>query len=142
MIEFFVPGVPKAQPRQYRFAKKLPDGRVIARAITPNTAENWKNQVATAAQHLIPAQPIPGAIYLTLAFQMPRPKAHFTKKGLRPAAPVPHTSKPDCDNLGKAVMDALSVLQFWGDDAQVCQLYITKRYDEQPGCRVWLKAEG
>jgi Holliday junction resolvase RusA-like endonuclease len=40
---------------------------------------------------------------------------------------MPHTQKPDKDNLEKAVMDALTSIGIWKDD---CQVYggITEKY--------------
>jgi Holliday junction resolvase RusA-like endonuclease len=44
---------------------------------------------------------------------------------------TPHTVKPDWDNLGKVVSDALNGIA-WKDDAQVCWANVKKVYGEQP----------
>lgn len=56
-------------------------------------------------------------------------------------APRFHTSKPDCDNLAKAVLDALSDLGAWEDDRQVIRLTVCKEYARNRalcGCDVYL----
>jgi Holliday junction resolvase RusA-like endonuclease len=79
---------------------------------------------------------------------MLRPKAHWRTGQhagmLKVSAPVHHTSKPDMDNLYKAVLDALGEFDgdpalVWADDAQVAQGQISKRYTrmgEDPGVTV------
>lgn len=139
MIAFFVNGTPKGQPRPKAFARKMANGKFMARVYDPGTAEGWKSEVAIAARPHIPAQPISGPLRLELTFYFPRPKAHFLKSGLRENAPTFHTSKPDRDNCEKAVLDAMTCLGFWKDDAQVCagataKVYVDER--NQPGCSV------
>lgn len=55
---------------------------------------------------------------------------------LRTEAPVWHTGKPDTDNLLKAVMDALTQLGVWKDDAQVCEVHSLKQYAAEPGAKI------
>ncbi len=68
---------------------------------------------------------------LEIAAMMPRPKTHSNAKGLKPHAPLFHTSRPDADNLSKFVKDALNG-RFWRDDSQVCKLFVTKIYSTSP----------
>jgi Holliday junction resolvase RusA-like endonuclease len=68
-----------------------------------------------------------GPIALTLVFHFPRPQSHFTKKGLRPDAPMMKTSTPDLDNCVKAVKDSMKGI-VWRDDAQVTWLFARKIY--------------
>jgi len=69
-----------------------------------------------------------GAISLSIEFIMPRP-ARFVWKG--PHAEPRHYTKPDRNNLEKAVEDALTGI-LWRDDCQVCQGPVSKRY-ARPG---------
>ena len=76
--------------------------------------------------------PLTGPLRCDLTFVMPRPKSMIWKTREMPRAF--HASKPDRDNLDKAVMDALKGIA-WIDDAQVCQGEIQKWIaggDEQP----------
>lgn len=46
---------------------------------------------------------------------------------------IPHTKKPDVDNLAKAVLDVCTALRIWHDDAQVVDLRIRKVYHRDKG---------
>lgn len=160
-ITFFVPGDPKAQPRSRSFVLRgrggqpiLKNGQPIIRVHDPGTAENWKSQIAERAKEFIPFK-LPlfpatnedgtfNSVYVYLMFVFERPKAHFRSNGrdLKDWAPMWNTSRVDCDNLAKAVLDCFTVLGFWKDDGIVCRLDLVKRYcgrDEQPGCHVHVK---
>lgn len=124
MITFRVYGEPKAQPRVRAFARKMGNGKFAARVYDPGTAEAWKSQIAEAAKPFI-ERTITNPVRLKLEFFMPRPKSHFGKKGLKPNAPQFHVSKPDLDNMEKAIKDALTQIHMWQDDCQV--IGVTKR---------------
>lgn len=134
-VEFFVAGTPKGQPRPRAFVR---GGK--ARVYDPGTAEGWKGAVALAArEHLLAAAPIDTATAVWLHFVLPRPRTHFGKHGLKPSSPRFHVSKPDADNLAKAVVDTLVAIGFLRDDAFVWSLRVSKRYaDAAPGCLVRL----
>lgn len=135
-VTFYVQGEPKGQPRPKAFARKF-GNKWSARVYDPGTAENWKSLIAVAAAGIF-KQPIQGPVSLTLNFWMPRPKAHYRSNGeVKDTAPRWHCSKPDSDNLEKAVMDALTHIGAWRDDSQVCQKRTHKQYtDAAPGCYV------
>lgn len=132
-VSFFAAGIPKGQPRPRAFSR---GGH--ARVFDPGTAEAWKSAIASvAAEHrgAFPAGPIKVAI----RYAFPRPKAHRRKDGsLKAGIAVYHTGKPDADNAAKAVLDALTTLGVWSDDAQVAQLWVSKRYadDSAPGATI------
>lgn len=121
-------GMPKGQPRPRAFSR---GGR--AAVYDPGTAEGWKGDVARACAEL-EGEGIHAPLSVTLTFYLPRPKGHYRANGqLKPSSPVfMHASKPDADNLAKAVLDALTNIRAWLDDDQVCELTIRK-YWEQPG---------
>jgi crossover junction endodeoxyribonuclease RusA len=134
-IEFWVAGIPKGQPRPKAFVR---GGH--AAVYDPGTAEGWKGQIALAARELKPESPLVDPISLRLTFSFPRPKSHYRggkpASGLKANAPARHTGKPDADNAAKAVMDCLTVLGFWKDDAQVSHLTVRKNYGEHSGCLI------
>lgn len=138
-VNLFVRGEPKGQPRPRAFARNFGGGKWQARMYDAKTAEGWKSQIALAARGLFPYS-LSGPVRLRLDFYMPRPKAHFRSNGqIKESAPSHHTSKPDCDNLSKAVMDCLTQLGAWHDDNQVSELRVTKRYtDEHSGCQIFI----
>lgn len=123
--QLFVLGLPKGQPRVKAYAR---GGR--AGVYDPGTADAWKNSVAMAATAAgLSGREFVGGVDLSIAFAFPRPKAHFGRGGwLKGSAPWLHTSRPDADNLLKAVMDALTDVRVWRDDAQVHGVCVSKRY--------------
>jgi Holliday junction resolvase RusA-like endonuclease len=127
-------GMPKGQPRPRAFSR---GGK--AAVYDPGTAEGWKSCVAVAAAALEGAC-IHAPLSVTLTFYLPRPKNHYRTNGmLKPTSPVyMHDSKPDADNLAKAVLDALTNIRAWLDDDQVCELVIRKYWEQPrthaPGC--------
>lgn len=50
-----------------------------------------------------------------------------------------HISKPDVDNLAKAVLDACTDAGVWHDDSQIIQLSITKTYEPITGARLTIE---
>lgn len=129
-------GMPKGQPRPRAFSR---GGR--AAVYDPGTAEGWKGCVAVACASL-EGRCLHQPLSVALTFYMPRPKAHFRTNGkLKDASPVYlHDSKPDIDNLTKAVLDALTGIRAWLDDDQVCELTVRKHWEipgsQSPGCSI------
>ena len=129
-ITFKVSGNPKGQPRARAFYKP----GLGVRMYDAGTAEGWKGLIAVAAREHLPLEPLQGPIQVSITFFFERPKSHYrTGKHageLRPDAPLWHTSKPDRDNLEKAVLDCLTTIGMWKDDCQVCDGMIRKRFDK------------
>lgn len=128
----FVQGLPKGQPRPRAFARNG-----VARVYDPGTAEAWKSEIAVALRQHIPPNATDRAVSVLLAFQMPRPKTHLRKDGsLKDSASRLHTSKPDLDNLAKAVLDTMTQLGMYRDDSQIYLLELRKEYATncKPGC--------
>jgi Holliday junction resolvase RusA-like endonuclease len=128
MNRFNIDIEPKAQPRP-RFARI---GKAV-RAYHPAKVGAYKaeirRQVIAQGGRLIPE----GPIGLWITFFMPRPKSHMTTKGeIKKNAPAWHTSRPDLDNLEKAVMDSLTGI-IWKDDSAVCDKHVLKVYVTEPG---------
>lgn len=125
-------GIPKGQPRVRAFVR----GR-HAGVYDPGTADDWKAAIHIAAKEelrVLGTTDFPlykGAVCVDCTFIFPRPKSHFRSNGqLKPGSPLWHTSKPDRDNLDKAVLDTLTKLQLWPDDSYVASGSLTKRYAE------------
>jgi len=135
MITFFVYGTPIAQPRVRACIRGKHAG-----VYDPGTANEWKNNVmscgTTAAyrpDNATKFEIMTGPVRLTLHFYLPRPKHHSRSNGeLKPTAPSWHTSKPDLDNLTKAVKDAITQIGvIWADDSQVGISWSEKIYADQ-----------
>ena len=138
-LDFFVAGVPKAQPRVKAFVRGGHAG-----VYTPDLAETWKQEVRRLAAANAPESLMTGVVRVELDFFLPRPKAHLKKDGFpKPKSPVWHCKKPDLDNLIKAVTDAITDTQkVWLDDSQICEITATKTYAlNAVGCSVRISCE-
>lgn len=117
-VSFRVDAVPCGQPRH----RATRTGRMYLPADAPIHTFKAAVKAAWVNSGKQPfAQGVPVAVSLTAYF--PRPKSKQYKK--RPQLSEPVTSKPDCDNVAKAVLDALNSFA-WHDDSQVCKLHVEK----------------
>lgn len=66
----------------------------------------------------VPAEPMHGPVYLQIRWCYPYRKSE-RKSVVRAGLEIPHTSRPDLDNLEKNLLDVLTRLRFWDDDSQV-----------------------
>ena len=78
-----------------------------------------------------------GALSVTIFFYMPIPKSWSKKKQIE-ANGTAHTSKPDIDNLAKAVLDGISG-RYFKDDSQVAALHCMKYWSNDPHISVIMK---
>ena len=135
-VEFTVPGTPRGKGRP-RFSRQ--GNKVLT--YTPDTTSSyenlvrwcWKEQCGERFEKGVPIQ-----VEIRGFFPIPQSASQKKKLALRGA---PHTSKCDCDNLAKSVLDALQRLAFW-DDASVCDLRVSKRYDDNPRVEVVIESCG
>ena len=138
-LDFFVAGIPKAQPRVKAFVRGGHAG-----VYTPDSAEAWKQAVRREAIANAPESIVTGVVRIQLDFFLPRPKVHLDKHGVpKPKSPVWCQKKPDLDNLIKAVTDAITDTQkVWLDDSQICEITATKTYAiNAVGCSVGIRSE-
>jgi Holliday junction resolvase RusA-like endonuclease len=141
-ITIEVVGNPKGQPRPRAVAFA---GRARMYDDPKHAVHGWRDLITLAAQPVRPDQPIAGPIDVEMDFRMPRPRSHFTKAGaLSKHATCWCETKPDCDNLAKAVLDVLTNIQFWRDDSQVVTTTVSKRYatDRPAGATIKVRAIG
>jgi Holliday junction resolvase RusA-like endonuclease len=110
LYNLFVNGVPKPQPR-HRTAR---NGHVY----TPHSADLWKQQINDVFKPCLKSM-ITAPVCLRVSFFLPIPKTVEKDMENEGVSCVPHAKKPDNDNLLKAVMDQLTRLGVWKDDAQV-----------------------
>lgn len=141
-IEFFVPGAPvgKGRPR----AARRGAGVVM---FTPEKTADYEALVAAAASNAMRAEAGPlftgplftGPLEAVLEMRIPIPaswsKAH--KAAALAGTELP-TSKPDIDNVVKAILDACNGVVF-RDDAQAVMLVATKAFSDEPGVRVVIR---
>jgi len=119
--EITVPGepVPQSRPRVTRNGGVYYHRRIVL----------YRNSVAQAAR----AAAVPlrnGPLSLSIEFVFIRPKNHRLKSGALSKNATPRPTRSDVDNLAKGIFDALEGYAFQ-NDAQVCELFVRKRWAEQ-----------
>ncbi len=137
MIALRIATVPIAQPRQRTTIRTTRDGKIFTGNYTPanHPVRQFKADVRAAVSRVLSA-PLEGPVALRVVFVLPRPKRLIWKRREMPR--VPHTSRPDLDNLVKALKDSLNGLA-WRDDSQVVELSASKCYasgNELPGVEI------
>jgi Holliday junction resolvase RusA-like endonuclease len=125
---FFLPIVPPTSTSQGK--------RMAIVAGRPMFFKKKKHQQAETDLLLLckqyaPAAPELGPVSLQIEFVFPYRKTE-KKRNLR-FPKIPHTSKPDCDNMAKLVGDVLTKLKFYKDDSQVSQLVVSKYWGHKVG---------
>jgi Holliday junction resolvase RusA-like endonuclease len=132
VIRFTVPGQPvgKGRPRVGKIGGH-------ARLFTPQKTASYEGLIAHTAQAAMAGRALfegPVGVNLFLDCQVP---ASWSQKKQRQAlaGEVLPTSKPDADNVVKAVFDGMNGV-VWRDDVQAVDLRVRKRYAATPGVRV------
>jgi Holliday junction resolvase RusA-like endonuclease len=135
MIHIIVPGEPIAQARP-RFARR--GGGVVT--YTPSRQVRYMDTIVMCAREAEgwPSEPWTGPVGLAWLAVFARPKRLMRRSDSEGA--IPHTSRPDGDNLEKMVLDALTYAGLWRDDAQVAVKLGAKVYAPKggtPSLRIW-----
>ena len=132
MIAFCVPGAPtgKGRPKIVKIAGH-------SRMATPQKTVAYEGLVAHAAQQAMAGRPLlEHAAGVNIFIDAPVPASWSGKKQrMALAGDVLPTTKPDADNVCKAIFDGLNGV-LWRDDVLVVDLRIRKRYAAVPCVRV------
>ena len=132
-IAFTVPGVPVAKGRARAVRRRGKGGKEYIAMVTPEQTEVYENLVKLAAQAAMKVLQCPmllGPVELRVRAFVPIP-ASWSLKKQRAAAlgDLIHESRPDLDNVVKAIKDGCNSVA-WKDDSQVADLVARKRYGE------------
>ena len=131
-VRFFVPGQPVGKGRP-RIGRAGPHARMF----TPEKTVSYEAIVRHAGHVAMRgAAPLLGAVSARLAIVLQIPASWSAKKQAKAQAGLilPKT-KPDIDNVEKAIFDALNGVA-WRDDVQIVDVSKTKRYGLTPGVTV------
>ena len=135
VITMEIIGDPKAQKRH----KHAKIGNFI-KVYDPSEVD--KRNYLLTLQHNAPEKPLSGPLEVVLTFHLGRPKNHYgsgkNSEMLKDSAPEWHSSKPDCDNLAKFVLDSLNGV-FYTDDAKISCLGTRKLYSDRPRTEIIIK---
>ena len=137
-IYFTIPGPPvgKARPKVVR-AKNG-----ISMTYTPDKTVAYEELVRLRFQESLevrPFIPLQGALRIKIFAGYPIPKSTSKKhRAAMLAGTELPTKKPDWDNIGKIICDALNGVAY-EDDKQVTESQMRKRYIDGPGqVEVWI----
>ncbi len=135
-INFTIPGaaVGKARARSnvlMRGGKPVmgAGGRPIMTHHTPEKTANFENLVKLAARQAMgERQPFADAVDVEIFVFVTPPQSWSQKKQrMALAGDIRPTTKPDADNVLKAIADACNEV-VWRDDKQICGLTMCKAY--------------
>ena len=96
--------------------------------------------VAQAWRQAAPGPMIDGPVGLVVRAYFPFLKSH-TKRFRALGDAAMKSTKPDADNVGKLVMDALNSIA-WVDDALVVDLLVHKRFSDTPRLEIEVYRRG
>ena len=131
-VTFVVPGQPvgKGRPRVGKIGAH-------ARLLTPEKTVNYEGLVAMAAQQAMQGRELitgPVMVEMDITVQIPQSWSK-KRKSQALAGEIFPTTKPDKDNVIKAIYDGINGI-VWKDDVQAVDGHQRKRYGETPGVRV------
>ena len=135
-----IPGDPQAKARARSRIMRARDGRQIVTHYTPKRTATYEAMVrALAYQAMAGARPTDRPVAVTIAAHRSIPASwQRSRRDKAAAGDVLPTSRPDLDNVAKAVLDGLTGVVYI-DDAQVCDLVKRKRYSDRPRVEVWVR---
>lgn len=121
-MQFFIP------------MKKIPTATDQEKGINTKTKQIYLKPEAKAARaklraflsEHVPDQPIEKApIRVKTIWCFPVTRGHWSGE--------PKITKPDTQNMNKALYDVMTELGFWDDDARICEEHGFKCYSDTPG---------
>ena len=119
-IVFIIYAEPTAKGRP-RFSR--------GRTYTPRRTKKYEERVAEIARkEMGDKPPVKGAIKMTVSayFQVPSSWPNWKQQAAQTGL-LGHTHRPDLDNLGKSISDALNGIVY-EDDSQIVEMNIKKGY--------------
>ena len=135
-VEFTVPGCPVAKGRP-RFSRQGP----YVRTYTPDKTYRYEQLVQLSFMQA--EQPkLKGAVKVRILAYFPIPKSASKKRQKMMAeGEIRHTTKPDGENVSKAILDGLNKMAY-DDDSNIVELHIEKWYSDDPRVEVTLEEIG
>lgn len=141
-ITFEVPGQPVGKQRHQHAKRRRRDeksGALVSytATITPEKTVAYEGLVAHAGHLAMQGRPVlQGAVCVVLDIRLQVPASWSKKKHAQAlAGRVYPKTKPDIDNVEKAIFDGLNGVA-WRDDVQVVDVVKRKRYSDKPGVKV------
>lgn len=126
MMEFFIPMKPPRTTHQMK-AVRVVRGKPFF--YEPRAVQEARSTLKGCLAKHRPQKPLEGPLRVTVKWLFPtkKKKEHGTYK----------ITRPDLDNMAKLLLDVMTDLRFWGDDAQAACLILEKFWTcEVPG--IWI----
>lgn len=121
------------------FAKQRPRASRIGgfiRVYTPKETKNYEEKVLKAYRKMYGTKQMDGALTVEVeGFFEPSKSIAKKQQELMLQNKIPHTKKPDCDNMAKVCLDALNGVAYH-DDAEITNLNISKKFAETAKVRI------
>lgn len=124
-----IPGKPKAKDRPIFFNGHAYTSK-STRAYEKKVKSIWKDKTSITFHGAVD-------VSITAYYQIPKSTSKVAKEMMLEGIRLPG-KKPDADNIGKIIMDALNGLAY-DDDKQVVDLHVSKRYAEEAHVDVEVK---
>lgn len=121
------------------FAKQRPratrKGRFIT-VYTPRETKLYEAKVLRAYQKIYKNKQLDGDLTVNIDGKFSVPKSVSKSKAEKMlTGEIPHTKKPDCDNMAKVCLDALNG-KAYPDDAIINRLNVSKEYSDTAKVRI------
>lgn len=110
------------------------DGRQFVGKMKNNKVTNWSNEFGRYIQK--PVKPIEGPIRVYIRLYYTPPKYLLPK--ISKCKILVKTTKPDVDNVVKAILDQFTKAEYWVDDSQVWAITVEKYWAARPRVAVYI----
>lgn len=135
VMRFAILGDPvaKGRPRTRVMQSKVPGGKAFAQVYTDPETRSWEENVAGQVRRQLAEWSVDPAIQGTLELPLRKRvlcamRFNMHKPQSAPKSQDAPLTRPDVDNLAKAVLDALQTAQLIKDDNLVTDQVVSKRY--------------
>lgn len=131
MIIFTIPGIPRGKGRTRATTRGG-----FARMYTDAQTASYENLVRLCCAQEMGGAPCETALQVSISAYFPIPESASKKaKAAMLVGGIPHTKKPDIDNVIKAILDGMNGVVF-KDDKQIIRLFGEKYYSDTPRVEV------
>ena len=128
-MTFSIPGAPQGKARP-----KVVRNGAFSKAYTPEKTVNYealvKMSYQQAAGGFFLGAGVPVRVRIDAYYDTPKSESKKKLRNMLAGLLFP-TKKPDWDNIGKIICDALNGIA-WKDDAQIVDGHVLKHYSEVP----------
>lgn len=112
------------------------DGRCFVGKKSSSNAKKTQSELMWLLMPHRPLKPLEGAIILDVKWVYPFRKSEPQKNRYDG---LPCVTRSDADNLCKLLLDCMTRLGYWLDDAQIFDLHFTKFYSDNPRIEIEIK---